>query len=124
MTYVTLPDECKSEFYRLRDEENSYNENLSLLTEQLQSELAKRKAKYITRREILSYPSDARVFNQLGTAFLLSDVHTLDDKLRGELKISDQKILKIKQTGAYLINMRDNVRKQINDLLAPYLNNH
>ena len=124
MTYVTLPDECKSDFYRLRDEEDSYTENLSLLTEQLQAELTKRKAKFITRREILSYPKDARVFNQLGKAFLLNDVQTLDYKLRAELKSSDQKILKIKQTGAYLISMRDNVRKQISDILAPYINNH
>ena len=124
MTYVTLPDECKSDFYRLRDEEDSYTENLSLLTEQLQAELTKRKAKFITRREILSYPKDARVFNQLGKAFLLNDVQTLDDKLRAELKSSDQKILKIKQTGEYLISMRDNVRKQISDILAPYINNH
>lgn len=119
--YVSLPDECKQEFYKLRDEEDEYTENLSLLTEQLQSELTKRRVKYVTRKEILSYPSETHVFNQLGKAFLISDVKSLDDKLRTDLGNSDQKILKIKKTGAYLVSMRDGVRKQISDLVSPYV---
>ncbi|OHT10476.1 Prefoldin subunit 1 [Tritrichomonas foetus] len=124
MTRVSFPDELKEQFYKLRNEEDKHTETLARLTAQLEGELKSRRTKFITRREISTYSNDVPVYSQLGNAFLLSDVPTLVSQIRKDLGKSDEKVLKIKQTGIYIVGQREDVRKQISDMIAPYMNNN
>ena len=118
---VRLPEEQLQQFLRYRQEEDRYTENLNKLTAQLEVELRNRRTKFITRREISQLNEDAKVYQSVGKAFLLETVPETVRQLREDLGKSDQRVLKLKQTGIYIVGQRDDVRTQINEIVKPYV---
>lgn len=118
---IRLPEEQMQQFIKLRQEDERLTENLNKVTAQLDVELRNRRTKFITRREISSYPENTRVFQSVGKAFVLDTAPHICETLREDLKKSDDKILKIKKTGIFIVSQRDETNNQISELVKPFM---
>ena len=118
---IRLPEDQMNQYIKYRQEEERCIENINRATVQLETELRNRRSKYITRQEIAKLPQDVPVYSSVGKAFLLDSVPTTLEKLRSELGKCDEKVLLIKKTGIYILGQQDEVRNQIDELLAPYI---
>jgi chaperonin cofactor prefoldin len=118
---IRLPEEQLQQYVRFTQEDSRLTENLSKVTAQLEAELASRRAKFITRKEVLNLGADVLVYKTVGKAFVRESVKATADQLRAELARSDERILKIKKTGIYIVGERDAVRQQIDELVKPFL---
>lgn len=119
---IRLPEEEMQQYIKFSQEDERLGENLQKVTAQLESELVNRRSKYITRKEVSQYGDDVPVYRTVGKAFILDTTRNTEESLRQDLAKSDQKILKIKQTGVYIVGQQDGVRMQINELLKPFIN--
>jgi chaperonin cofactor prefoldin len=119
---IRLPEDVGKQYVKYSQEVDRLTENLQKATAQLEAELQSRRSKFITRREILNYGSDVRIYKTVGKAFVVDDVQSAAASLRADLAKSDQKILQIKKTGIYIVGQRDGVKAQIAELLKPYVN--
>lgn len=118
---IRLPDEQMQQFMKLRQEDERLGENLQKVTAQLERELRNRRTKFITRREVSSYTDNTPIYRSVGKAFILSSKAETVDALRNDLGESDQKVLKLKQTGIFIVGQRDDTQNQISDLVKPFI---
>jgi chaperonin cofactor prefoldin len=118
---IRLPEEQLQQYVRLTQEDGRLSENLAKVTAQLEAELGARRAKFITRKEVLNLGADVMVYKTVGKAFILDTVKGTADQLRAELARSDDRVLKIKRTGIYIVGEREVVRQQIDELVKPFL---
>ena len=118
---ISLPDEQLKQYRKLHIEEEKHSEALAKASAQLDSELRQRRSKFITRHEIQQLASDTPVYRSLGKAFIKGTVQDTVESLRNELGTSDKRIQQIKMQGVYVVLQRDQVRKQIGELIQPYM---
>jgi chaperonin cofactor prefoldin len=118
---IRLPEEQLQQYIRFTQEDGRLTENLAKVTAQLEAELASRRAKFVTRKEVLNLGTDVLVYKTVGKAFIRDSVKATADQLPVELARSDDRILKIKKTGIYIVGERDAVRQQIDELVKPFL---
>ena len=120
-TKIHLPEEQLNQYYKLHAEDERLGEQLGKFSAQLDHELRVRRTKYITRHEIRKINPETPVYLSCGKAFILDSVPTTIQTLKKDLQKSDKTILTIKKTGIHIQGQQDHIRRQVNELIKPYI---